>query len=67
MLDLKIGVIGCGNMGSALVRGMISKGVVEGKSILLNDKDADKSASLAKESGALDEDLCYVAQKSDLL
>ena len=67
MISQKVGVIGCGNMGSAIVRGLIEKGVMGPKSIFLNDKDVNRSASLAKETGALDEDLCYVAQNSDLL
>jgi pyrroline-5-carboxylate reductase len=67
MISQKIGVIGCGNMGSAIVRGLLKKGVVRPDSIFLNDKEADRSASLAKETGALDEDLCYVMQNSDLI
>ncbi|MGB2599233.1 MAG: NAD(P)-binding domain-containing protein, partial [Candidatus Omnitrophota bacterium] len=57
MNNFKIGIIGCGNMGGAIVRGMVNKGIVEGKNIYLEDKDINKSASLAKETGALDEDL----------
>jgi pyrroline-5-carboxylate reductase len=67
MLNKKIGIIGCGNMGSAIVRGLVKKGVVRPESIFLNDKDEARSASLAKETGALDEDLCYVMQNSDIV
>ncbi|MGB2661309.1 MAG: pyrroline-5-carboxylate reductase [Candidatus Omnitrophota bacterium] len=67
MNNFKIGIIGCGNMGGAIVRGMVNKGIVEGKNIYLEDKDINKSASLAKETGALDEDLCFLMSKSDIV
>jgi pyrroline-5-carboxylate reductase len=67
MNDLKIGIIGCGNMGGAIVRGMVTKGVAKGEDIYLNDKDVNKSSSLAGQTGALDEDLCFVMTKSDII
>jgi pyrroline-5-carboxylate reductase len=67
MINLKTGIIGCGSMGSAIARGMVERGIAEGKDIYLNDKDINKSSSLAKETGALDEDLCFVMSKSDFI
>ena len=67
MISLKTGIIGCGNMGRAIVRGMIKRGIAEGKDIYLNDKDIDKSSSLARDTGALDEDLSFVMSKSDFI
>ncbi len=47
---MKIGFIGCGNMGGALVKG-VSK-AAESFEILLSDKAAEKTAALSKETGA---------------
>jgi len=43
---MKIGIIGCGNMGSALARGMAAKKVAE--TILLHDCDPGKTETLAR-------------------
>ncbi|UCB56584.1 MAG: pyrroline-5-carboxylate reductase [Candidatus Omnitrophota bacterium] len=43
---MKIGIIGCGNMGSALLRGIIARGYVKRANILISDKDRKKLTSL---------------------
>lgn len=48
---LKIGVIGCGNMGSSIVRGLVEGGVYPHR-ILIHDADPAKSRALAKASRA---------------
>ena len=48
--DIKIGCIGCGMMGGALIKAIAKK--VGGDKILLSDGDVEKAKSLAKELGA---------------
>ena len=54
---MKVGFIGCGNMGGALARA-VSK--VDGVEIHLYDKDTEKAASLAREIGATVGDMASV-------
>lgn len=49
---MKFGIIGCGKMGSALVRGMLSTGICTPKEIQLCDRDHEIAADLAKATGA---------------
>lgn len=44
-------VVGVGNMGGALVRGLVSRGVVAASELVLVDTDPDKAASLGRELG----------------
>jgi pyrroline-5-carboxylate reductase len=67
MLKINIGIIGCGNMAGAIVRGMVRKGIAGKGSILLNDKDISKANALAEETGCRREELHSVAQGSDVL
>ncbi len=39
---MKIGIIGCGNMGQAILRAIIAKNYTSKKNILVSDKDRDK-------------------------
>lgn len=48
--EIKIGCIGCGMMGGALIKAIAKK--VGGEKILLSDGDVEKAKSLAKELGA---------------
>ena len=48
--EIKIGCIGCGMMGGALIKAIAKK--VGGERILLSDGDVEKAKSLAKELGA---------------
>ncbi len=57
MKGLTVGIIGCGNMGGAIARGMVEKGILKGNAIFLHDKDIEKAAALAKETGARQEEL----------
>ncbi|MCK5450546.1 MAG: pyrroline-5-carboxylate reductase [Candidatus Omnitrophica bacterium] len=60
-----LGVIGCGNMGGAIVRGLILKGIILPETILLNDKEPEKSAKLSKETGCGTMDLAGIIAVSD--
>jgi pyrroline-5-carboxylate reductase len=46
-----LGVIGVGNMGAALVRGVLSTGVLTSGQITIADQDGQRAAALAKELG----------------
>ncbi|RJX35202.1 MAG: pyrroline-5-carboxylate reductase [Desulfarculus sp.] len=46
-----IGLAGGGNMGSALLRGMLAAGLVEAGQVVVAEKIADKAAALAQELG----------------
>jgi pyrroline-5-carboxylate reductase len=48
---MKLGIIGCGNMGSALVRGILSKKVLPFNSVYVSDKDSLKTRVLHKRYG----------------
>ena len=49
--DKKIGLIGTGNMGSALIKGMLNKGVAVSGNLLAYDVDANKLAVFCKSNG----------------
>lgn len=65
--DLKIGIIGCGNMGSAIVRGIVDNSVVPGSYIFLYDKDIHKAQNLADEAEVHLKDLKGVVSSSDVV
>jgi pyrroline-5-carboxylate reductase len=44
---MKIAVLGCGKMGGALVRGVVSRGIVATQDVLLSDPHAPSRAALA--------------------
>lgn len=46
---MKLGLIGCGKMGSVLLRGVVKAGLVKPANIAVCDKFPDASAALAKE------------------
>ena len=48
---MKIGIIGCGNMGSALARGIMSRKILPFNNIFISDKDAQKTKELYKKFG----------------
>jgi len=62
-----IGVIGCGNMAGAIVRGMVGKNHVKAESILLCDKVIEKADCLSKETLCLQKDLAGVLSEADIL
>ena len=45
-MDKMIGLIGCGNMGSAMVGGMIKSGNIDKKNIIVFDRNTEKSSYL---------------------
>ena len=49
--SLTLGVIGAGNMGAALVRGMVAAGALAPKDVVVCDAQADRAAALAREMG----------------
>lgn len=49
---MKIAFIGCGNMGGALVQGIVAKNAAKGEDIYLFDKDTEKLNGLASKIGA---------------
>jgi pyrroline-5-carboxylate reductase len=67
MSNIKIGIIGCGNMGGAIAQAIIKKGVAGKKSISLNDKDIRKATRLAKKLGAVPKDLWRLLKVSDII
>ena len=65
---MKIGLIGCGRMGGALIEGAIQIGVVEASNVLLHSKSAKSAASLADKCGAIvAKDNSEVVRASDLV
>jgi len=62
-----IGVIGCGNMGGAVVRGLIWKRIADPGAILLIDKDKEKSKALSLETGASFCELEQILSASDII
>jgi len=51
MENLKLGFIGAGNMGSALIKGIVASGLVNPRDISVNDFNKEKLHSLAKDTG----------------
>lgn len=49
---MKLGVIGCGKMGAALVEGIVSAGVCSGSDVVLYDVAAGASRGLSERTGA---------------
>lgn len=67
MSNIKIGIIGCGNMGGAIAKSIVRKKVADKRSILLNDKDIRKAALLAKGLGTAPKDLWRLLKASDIV
>ena len=51
MLDLKFGFIGCGNMGSAMLRGICRSNLTAPENILVSDKNHNMLSALSEELG----------------
>ncbi len=47
----QIGFIGCGNMGGAMLRGILKKGLVQPGNIIVSDANSAQLAALASETG----------------
>jgi pyrroline-5-carboxylate reductase len=67
MNNFTVGIIGCGNMGSAIARGLVTKKVLSGDAIFLYDKDIQKSETLAGKTGCALGELSQMVRGSDLL
>jgi len=67
MKDIKTGIIGCGNMGGAIARGMAGGGSFSPDSVLLFDKDEERMVSLAAETGCVKSGLRELVSASDIL
>lgn len=69
MLDKKkIGFVGCGNMGTALVRGLISSGTSSADRIICSDVKEAKLAALSEQYGVeTTKDNCRVATEADIV
>jgi pyrroline-5-carboxylate reductase len=50
----RLGVIGAGNMGAALVRGIIAGGAIDPRQVIVADADPDRASTLASELGVAD-------------
>lgn len=59
---MKLGFIGAGNMGSAIIGGAVASGIVKGADITVSDRDTDKLDSLKKKYGVniADNNACAV-------
>ncbi|MDD5634193.1 MAG: pyrroline-5-carboxylate reductase [Candidatus Omnitrophica bacterium] len=62
-----LGVIGCGNMGSAIVKGIVDKHILSPKNICLNDKCAEKARSLSKKTACPVKNVFEMLKEADFL
>ena len=67
MDNFTVGIIGCGNMGGAIARGMVSNNVLGSESIFLYDKDIEKAKVLAERTGCALGELPEIVRGADLL
>ena len=73
---MKLGFIGAGNMGSAIIKGAISSGVVKSENVIVTDRDMAKLDALKNEFGinvskentdCLDCDIIFLCVKPNVL
>jgi pyrroline-5-carboxylate reductase len=63
-----VGLIGVGNMGAALVRGIIEKGTMTAESVIVCDLDRDLVSRVCKDLGVVDgTEATHVARSADLV
>ena len=67
MSEFSVGIIGCGNMGGAIARGMIAKDILPKRSIFLYDKDIEKVDSLSGDTGCSKGDLTQMVRGCNYL
>ncbi len=67
MRRLKLGLIGCGNMGGAIIQGVINKRLWTRADILVHDKDIAKMKALAKELECTAADLEQLVTTSSIV
>ncbi len=63
----KIGVIGVGNMGTALIRGWLNAGLIQPNEILIADRETEKVESLRREYGLQAADNRQVAMQAEIV
>ena len=62
-----IGIIGCGNMGSSIARGMKENSALLFESVFLYDKDQKKMEDVAKETGFSQGEISQIVRGSDII
>ena len=67
MKDFTLGIIGCGNMGGAIARGIREKGILSGDKVFLYDVDGGRVSSLAAETGFQMGELSQMVRGCDFL
>lgn len=67
MKDLKVTIIGCGNMGSAISQGIVAGKILKPSSVFLYDKISEKAKSLAKKTGCAYKGLPQAINDADIL
>lgn len=67
MNNISIGIIGCGNMGGSIARGIAFGDAISSNSVYLYDKDEEKEAALAVETKCGQGDLTQMVRGSDCL
>ena len=50
-MQVKVGIIGCGNMGEAIIKGILAKKIITKKNIFISDKITDKAEKLKDKYG----------------
>jgi pyrroline-5-carboxylate reductase len=68
VVNIKIGFLGTGNMGSTLIKGIIKSGIVRLENISIYDIDENKTAILHDDTGVLiAKNSCELVEKSDII
>ncbi|MDP8298987.1 MAG: pyrroline-5-carboxylate reductase [Candidatus Tantalella remota] len=67
MNNIIIGIIGCGNMGGAIARGIVKHGLLPAGSVFLYDKDTARMDALSDETGCSRGVLTQMVRGSDIL
>ena len=62
-----LGVIGVGNMGTALIRGWLNAGLIKPNEIIIADRETDKVESLRREYGLQAADNRQVATQAEIV
>ncbi len=64
---MKLGIIGLGNMGSAILKGILQKNYIPNKDIFIYDIDEDKVKSLVHQYSVLSRNLLDLCKESNVL
>lgn len=66
-MDIKIGFIGAGNMGSAMIEGIIKSKTITPSNVLVYDRNQQKLKKLGEKGVTLCDDSCGVVANSDFV